>query len=324
MSQVHWHVFGSGAVGCLLASHLSKQNARFSLILRSNQRLQLLKEKGAIMYEKDGQIERIPVPKYETSDEHTTFTEITSPIQRLLITAKSFDVLPGLIQLSKQGRIDENTRLVFFQNGMGLLETLSEKLKSQTSKMPSIYLQGINTHGAFIRNPFHVVHSSNTGASLTFGRISAEQDAKLEEDLMRIFQPLQANFISNREEFDVLVWRKLLVNVCINGLTSLLRCHNGELLEHEAMIFMICKELSPLYQRQFANAEWTKDTELMNIVKRIIHITSHNKSSMLQDVLGNRQTEVDFMHGFILKKAEAFDLKLPFVKFLYRSISCPR
>jgi len=55
-------------------------------------------------------------------------------------------------------------------------------------------------------------------------------------------------------------------------------------------------------------------------VARVIHDTAQNRSSMLQDVLAGRETEIDYISGYLLKTARQHGVGAPHNEALYRSI----
>lgn len=64
----------------------------------------------------------------------------------------------------------------------------------------------------------------------------------------------------------------------------------------------------------------TDKAELTEYIYSIIHNTSDNYSSMLQDIRHHRRTEIDYITGFLIIKARAHGLSTPENDRLYHLI----
>jgi 2-dehydropantoate 2-reductase len=105
------------------------------------------------------------------------------------------------------------------------------------------------------------------------------------------------------------LWQKLAVNCVINPLTALHRCPNGELNndpERSSQVAALCREV-----REIACAAGMAAAvaDLHQIVTQVISSTATNRSSMLQDVLAGRPTEIDYINGYLVKIADAQHLE---------------
>ena len=75
------------------------------------------------------------------------------------------------------------------------------------------------------------------------------------------------------------LWRKLAVNCVINPLTAIWNCPSAE--------------------------------DLRDYVMQVIDATAENISSMLQDIRALRHTEIDYINGFLLRRARAHGIAVP-------------
>jgi len=121
----------------------------------------------------------------------------------------------------------------------------------------------------------------------------------------------------------VLQLQKLAVNALINPLTVIFHCKNGELAEpsnpnylfirrlQEAMIAEISAVFLTLEEIKGA-AEKIREmfsTEGIRMsVQDVMWVTRENRSSMLQDVEKGRDTEVDWINGWVVKRGREVDL----------------
>jgi len=106
-------------------------------------------------------------------------------------------------------------------------------------------------------------------------------------------------------------WQKLLQNSVINPLSALTGVNNGELPTHP-----IWRLAPPLLDE--ARTVWARATgqdrplePLVKTVQELAEATRSNRSSMLQDVLATRPTEIQAINGFLLRQGRRYGLSLP-------------
>lgn len=104
------------------------------------------------------------------------------------------------------------------------------------------------------------------------------------------------------------LWRKLAVNCVINPLTALWNCPNGELKNHPQDVATLCAEVASVIEREGLH---TSADDLRYYVEQVIDSTAENISSMLQDVRALRHTEIDYITGYLLKRARAHGIAVP-------------
>lgn len=111
---------------------------------------------------------------------------------------------------------------------------------------------------------------------------------------------------------------KLIVNAIINPLTSIFDCKNGQLFDQQprlALIELLLQEAGAVVRKMLPmsllGADSFSDNCLMELVQRVADKTSKNTSSMLQDIRAGRQTEIDYINGYIVSRGKIFDLPCP-------------
>ncbi|EGN93132.1 hypothetical protein SERLA73DRAFT_98195, partial [Serpula lacrymans var. lacrymans S7.3] len=131
--------------------------------------------------------------------------------------------------------------------------------------------------------------------------------------------------------------RKVVVNSVINPLTAIMGCRNGELFKDDAstrILHHVCVEAAAAFEAQYkADTQTWLDTlgvevdksqvplgrfppalgrkRLMEEVLRVAQVTGGNISSMLSDVRKGRQTEVEFMNGYLLGLGTQYNVPMP-------------
>ncbi|KAH9942965.1 ketopantoate reductase-like protein [Amylocystis lapponica] len=127
--------------------------------------------------------------------------------------------------------------------------------------------------------------------------------------------------------------RKLVVNAIVNPLTALLGCRNGDLLKHPAGMRIaerLCREAEAIFRAQWrAEAGGPTSDEargafsdvrfpdalladkLFAECKRVVRLTQANTSSMVVDVMRERDTEIGVLCGHLLSLARTYNVRAP-------------
>jgi len=129
-------------------------------------------------------------------------------------------------------------------------------------------------------------------------------------------KPLEATHLSIAELLSAQL-EKLAINSVINPLTVLFNCKNGELLENfyivqnmrlilweVSQVLCALPELAALPGRDVR----LSPERLYDLVIRVARLTGGNYSSMFQDVRNGKQTEIDYINGYVLDRARDLEL----------------
>jgi len=287
----HWHILGAGSMGCLWAARLAQAGHRVTLLLRDDVALQRFQGNGARVLLMDGDDQqriRLDARQVEQGD---------VSIDHLIVATKAHQAIAAVQSISAQLTINANVLLL--QNGMGIQRHISELLTTQR-----VWI-GVCTEGAFCPEYFTVVHAGH-GAT----RIGSLKDAAA--DITQLLVSLQSSLdICHETDIETALWQKLLINCAINPLTAIYRCRNGELLsvaERRAHLHAVCAELI-----QLAHAIGRADLAagLTERAEQVASTTAKNRSSMLADIDERRDTEIEFITGFVCNLAAQHGLPLP-------------
>ena len=181
-------------------------------------------------------------------------------------------------------------------------------------------LAGITSHGATALGPGWVRHAGrgDTFVGSGFGEENEDQDPGVR---MAQYCLSSAGFETRTvPRINPLIWSKLLVNVGINALTALTRLRNGDLLS-----FPVTEQTLEEAVAEALRVARAKGIELiyddpLEQVKKVCRSTAPNLSSMLQDVLKEKRTEIDFINGTILREAEKLGIPAPVNDLLTRLV----
>ncbi len=283
-----WHVLGTGAMGCLWAANLAATGGNVTLIARDRSRLAGY---HGITLETAAGAEPFAVA-LECADG-------TTPIDRLLVCTKAYDVSGALGGVAH--RLAAGAAVVLLQNGMGFHDDARE-----LAGRARLYC-ALSTEGAWCPAPFHVRHAGRGFTLLgRYPRGTLADAAALAADLPR--DRLEIRPVADVETE---LWRKLAVNCTINALTALHGCHNGALLEPGPQgeeFDALCREIVAILG---ALGHSALAAELPELATGVARRTAANRSSMLQDVLAGRRTEIDCINGFLVQRAHAIGVACP-------------
>ncbi|WP_253378887.1 2-dehydropantoate 2-reductase [unidentified bacterial endosymbiont] len=210
----------------------------------------------------------------------------------LLVTLKAWQVSYAVKTLAAQ--LPATSPVLLLHNGMGTID----ELKS----VPQPLLMAITTHAAR-RDGNIIVH---VASGVTHIGPAREQDG----DYSYLADVLQTILPDVAWHNNILpqLWRKLAVNCVINPLTALWDCPNGDLKNHPQEVATLCAEVASVIEREGLH---TSAEDIHYYVGQVIGSTAENISSMLQDVRALRHTEIDYITGYLLKRARAHGIAVP-------------
>lgn len=289
-----WHIIGRGAIGLLWAQQLKQLKQSVRLIVKG---VDTPKQQSIECTHAGGNVERFTVSLSKHQDK--------APISHLVVPLKAYDVFNAIEQVKH--RLTPDSVIILCHNGMG---TIAPVRKMLGDKQPLLF--ATTTHGAYRKANYQVVHSGLGETKM--GWISKNRCRQTEQLLTGVLPA-----VSWYRDIEQILWQKLAINCVINPLTALENCRNGHLADdsYRQQIAILCEEISTV-----ANAcgiALTRETLIDNSYK-VIMGTAENYSSMNRDVAAGRQTEIDFITGYLLAKAQAHDIKIPVNQSLFDQV----
>lgn len=119
-------------------------------------------------------------------------------------------------------------------------------------------------------------------------------------------------------EIEGRLWGKAVANAAINPLTALWRVPNGDLLasaERRALLVALATEAATVARNRGIALPFADPAAY---VEQVCRATAANRSSMLQDVLAGRPTEIDSINGVFIAEARRLDTPTPVNDVVYR------
>lgn len=285
-------VLGAGAMGCLYGGLLSIRDNEVWLIDIWKEHVDRINEKGLIIEDENGK-------KIIKNVQATIDTNDIGIVDLVLVFVKSTITDKALKPV--KNIIGENTLILTLQNGLGNIE----KIQSVVGKKNII--AGTTSHGSTLLEPGRIYHAGK--GTTVIGEIDGENTERI-QNLKEIFTKCKIETVITNNVLGV-IWDKLLVNVGINAITALTELRNGELLD-----FKETEELLEIAVEEGINVSKAKKIILINEdpiehTKKVCRLTTSNKSSMLQDIINKRKTEIEMINGAIVKEGERQGIKTP-------------
>jgi 2-dehydropantoate 2-reductase len=189
---------------------------------------------------------------------------------------------------------------VTLQNGLGNLEILEELFGRES------VLGGVTAEGATLLGPGRIRHA---GRGETIIGPGGDRNGPAE----RLVSALNRAGFETRSVEDVndLIWGKLVINVGINALTAITRLKNGRLPQLNGtgqIMEAAVKEAVAVAKAKSINLPYP---DPLGRVLEVCRATAGNIASMLQDVLKEKMTEVDFINGAIVREGWALGIPTP-------------
>lgn len=194
-----------------------------------------------------------------------------------------------------------NTIAITLQNGVGNIESIGSLIGAEN------VMAGTTAHGATMLGPGKIRHAG-VGKTM-IGELSGVRSKRINE-IAEVFSAAGLE-VEVSENVLGLVWDKLLVNVGINALTGITKLTNGEILAHPEIEGILEEAVKEGIAVANAKGIVLGFTDPVAHTKEVCKATAANKSSMLQDVLNHKRTEIDMINGAIVREGKSTGLATP-------------
>jgi 2-dehydropantoate 2-reductase len=290
-------IVGPGAMGCLFAGLLA-ESGQIDVWL-----LDKIKTRADKIAENGITIEGIGGKRTIKINATSSIIEIESA-DLILICVKSYSTLSATQSIIPI--VNDGTIVLTLQNGLTNIDTISKVYKGKI-------IAGVTSHGATMLDIGHIRHA---GAGETvIGKISETLEDQEINQIADIFRLAGFNTTVSNDIYSF-IWGKLIINASINPITAITRLKNGELLKHNetrSLLRMIAEESAKI---AIASGVILPYNDPVSAVESVCSATSDNISSMLQDILNGRQTEIDAINGAIVEKGKELNIDTPINKVL--------
>ena len=227
----------------------------------------------------------------------------------VIICVKSYDTEVAL--RGARALLGGETAVLTLQNGLNNLE----KIVSVTGQKRVV--GGATAHGATLLGHGYIRHAGSGGTVI--GALKGEEF----KEIGMIKEVLDSSGISTTvtDDVEATIWSKLIVNAAINPLTALTRLNNGELIEHSALHEVQQKIIDEACAVARAKGVTIHYHDPMGEVRKVCRATSSNRSSMLQDIVRGKKTEIDYINGAIVEEGRNCHVPTPYNSIVVKLVS---
>jgi 2-dehydropantoate 2-reductase len=205
------------------------------------------------------------------------------------------------------------TILVTLQNGIGNVEILRSLFANRI-------VYGLTTLTSELLEP-GLIEASYEGAGETY---LWPDDSRVDEPIRSLVDTLCAGGVNARAtpDIDARIWRKLVVNCCLNTMCAATGKIVGELVDQEAawpVLDGIVDEVVAAAGRVGVRLDGVGTRKY---VREVAAAARNHAPSMLIDVRHGRRTEIECLNGAVLDICRRHGVAAPFNQSLYSIIRC--
>ena len=276
-------ICGLGAVGLTYAVKF-KNNANLKILVDEERLARYLKNKPVF----NGKIQEF---EYILPDNKEFNAD-------LIIIATKFQGLESAVK-NIENFVTPNTRIISLLNGISSEEIIAKK-----------YPQ------AAVLKSYFIGHSAvRSGSSVTqdgVGEIVLEYDS----ETINFLEECGINY-SIPTDIDYALWLKFTMNIFSNQTSAILKMTFGELKQNKTFRGTAKKIISEV--KQIAEMKGIKNLENLeaDALAALDRMCDEGKTSMHQDILAHRKTEVDMFAGEIIKLGKEFGILTPYNQVFY-------
>ncbi len=284
-------ILGAGAIGSFIGAKLSSVSD-VVLFSRNRAHIQKIQKEGLIIEELTGEKKRFHLKSiFDLKDlEHLP--------DLIIVLVKSYDTeeaVSSVLSIKK-----ENTLFLTLQNGIGNVEKIAKFIDS------NMILAGTTAMGSALIEPGYIKHGGS--GPTYFGKITGPPD-ELTKEIASMFNKagLETYVV---EDPNLYIWKKLIINTGINAITAIAQIKNGWIYKNR-----YAKEIAQKAVEEAVSVankmgiEFKED--MVETMLNVAKATSENISSMYQDILKGKRTEIDAINGAIVRFAKDLGVHTP-------------
>lgn len=347
------HILGAGSIGRFVAHAIAGSPDRppITLLFRSQTMLHEWKKVGRsieVITDGYGEIRHnfdtevlsptgihllnFPSSTNEQSDS-TTYSEqpiASETIHHLIISVKAPLVVKALSRIAH--RLSRNSSILFFPDGMGLVEEVNKKVFPDERTRPT-YITGLNNHTLQSSNSdvFAVIHAAMGTMALGISPRHSMLEPWKADDKISFSSPSARYLLRTLTRIPALAavgfaptdmfqlqLERLAVRAVVGPLCVVFDCSNGELLHNSyitRIIRLLVAEIS-LVVRSLPELQGVPNVTMRFAPERLEALvvnfcmdTTESVSPMLKSVQAARSTEIDFVSGYIIRRGEEMGIK---------------
>ncbi len=289
-------IVGSGAIGRLFSAFLAKGGHKVTLVDTDQEVVDALNHSGVgLMAPGESNPDTINMQQVQAVSDPSTIRDC----DLILLTVKSRSTLSAA--RSVRHLINESSPILTLQTGLGNIEIL-EKLVPPEHIIAGFTFMSATALGS------NRVRQGGIGKTY-LGELNGDFSPRL----AKVCKTFTDCGLLNQMVHRIIgrLWCKVIVYSAINPLSSILRIPNGSLLSQMESVMLMKKLIDEGKKVADASAVDLVYPDLYELLFDACKQSSNNLSSMLQDLLNNRPTEIDAQNGAICRIAEENRISTP-------------
>lgn len=289
-------IVGGGAIGRLFGACISKGGNTVTLIDPNVEVVQALNEQGVGLLEFDATSP--DAASYSPISAVTGGSELTS-CDLVILAVKSFDTLQAVQQVSHL--VSDHSPILSLQTGLGNLELMEQVVGRRNIIGGFTFMSGTSLGPGVVRN--------GGGGKTYIGELDGRVSERVNE-LSTLLNQCSLPCTTVKRVVGRL-WCKVIVYSAINAVTSILRVRNGELLEQMESITLLKRLIDEGQKVAQAKSIDLVFPDLYSLLFETCKKSSGTLSSMFQDILNKKKTEIDAQCGALTAFGEEIGVKTP-------------
>lgn len=285
-------IVGAGAMGCLYASMLVRAGLKVWLLEKNKVRIETIRSRGLIV-EEEGKELRIPFETITSDPAAIGMADI------MIIFVKAYDTTEAV--KAAVPCLSEETTVLTLQNGLGNVESIANVVREKQ------ILAGTTAHGANIVSDGHIRHAGIGETVIGAVRSSSKLQTQTIKELF------ESSGISTTisEDINSVLWGKLVINIGINPLTAIMQIKNGQILDNPYLVNLMHSTVGEGITVAERLGIPLPFPEPIKKVEDVCRATAENISSMHQDILTGRKTEIAYINGAVVAYGRKVNVPTP-------------
>jgi len=281
-------VLGAGAMGAVYASRIFDASSFSTVLVARGPRYDRLRSEGLVV---NGKHYSIPVVHPD---------EVVPPADLIIVALKNHNLSEAINDL--KNLVDGETTLITVMNGLD-----SEEYLGSVYGMDKV-LYAIAVGIDAVREGNSVTHT--TPGKIIFGNAENSEPSERVRRVQAAFGQAGILFETPADMMRMLWW-KFMVNVGVNQASAVMRAPYGVFQsspDAQALMEALMREVIVLAQRIGVNLG---DQDINGWYAVLKTLSPEGKTSMLQDIVAGRKTEVEVFAGKVVELGKSYRIPTP-------------
>ena len=298
MRQKKIYVVGAGAVGCYFGGMLARANCDVTLIARPD-RVKAIHQFGLQM---DCQTFQECVALKASAD-----VSVLSDADWILLSVKSYDKENTIKEIAPH--IPDQAMVLSLQNGVENAHSISRLISNPVYSAVVYVAAGMGDE----RTLKH--HGRGELQIGRYGALSSTDESNLQNISTLFSSSAIPCTVSTHIQKDL--WFKFLVNCAYNAISAIGKIEYGKMVQVPQvnhLIEGITRECIGIAKEEGVEIDFA---EAMNANALIAQTMATQKSSTGQDLARGKQTEIDYLNGYVVRKGIEHRIPTPYNQAVY-------